>query len=277
MKDIVRKIIFVVCVIVLLYSLYNILFYSYENKTLKDKNDFVQDMIHIDNHENIGGIKIPTDKNNNLTPDINVDIPMPTEPDIYKDLKIDIKVDWEKMHASAKDLVGWIFIPDTNINFPVLHHKTDTQYYLHRDYEGKWNSGGSIFLNKDTDINSKNVLIYGHNMKSDIMFHRLRYYKEQEFADQHQYIYIVTESETRIYQIFSVVITPYWSDSYTYEFDLPENMSFMDYIEQEKGKSIINTETRDITEDDKIITLSTCSGGAKTERMLVHAVLITSY
>ena len=273
-----RKIIFIVCIIVFLYSLYNIVFYAYENKKLADKNDFVQDMVQIETpSQNIGSIKLPNE-NKDLSPEIDVDIQLPTEPeDIYKDLKININVDWEGMKPKAKDLVAWIYIPDTNINFPVLHHKTDTQYYLNRDYEGKWNNGGSIFLNKSTDIDSKNVFIYGHNMTADIMFHQIRFYKEQEFVDNHQYIYIVTENETRIYQVFSVVLTPYWSDSYTYDFDLSENMSFMEYIEQENIKSIIKTNTREVVEEDSIITLSTCSGRTKTERLLVHAVLITTY
>lgn len=277
MKELVRKIIFILCVLVLLYSLYNIGSYILENKKLADKNDFVQDMVQIDTHKDIGSIKIPTQNNTDLTPEIDIDIPQPTEPDPYKELKIAIDIDWETMKSKAKHLTGWIYIPDTNINFPLLYHPGDTQYYLRRDYEGKYNNGGSIFLNKSTDINAKNVFIYGHNMTADIMFHRIRFYKDQEFADKHQYIYIVTEDETRVYQVFSVVITPYWSDSYTFDFDQQESMSFMEYIEQEQIKSVIKSDVREIIDDDRIITLSTCSGRTKTERILVHAVLITSY
>ena len=277
-KNIIRKILFAICIIVFLYSMYNIGFYVYENKTLEKKNDFAQDFIQIGNTGAINDIKIPDTTNQSPNFNTGIDVTIPTlEVDEFKELKIQIDVDWEGMRKKAKDLVGWIYIPDTNINFPLLQHANDTQYYLNRDYEGNWNSGGSIFLHKDTDINSKNVIIYGHNMRADIMFHRIRYYTEQEFADAHKYIYIITEEEVRIYQVFSVVRVPYWSDSYTYEFDIPENMSFDSYIKQEIANSIIKTNTKEIVDEDTIITLSTCSGREKTERLLVHAVLITKY
>lgn len=288
MKGIFRKLLFFLCLFVFLYSLVKIGVYTYEDRVLANKNDVAQEFIKIEAPSNLGEIEIPTTKPNAkpIVPDIDVLPPatqLPEEPDveqevdIYKDLKIDIEVDWDGFKKKAKHLTGWIYIPDTNINFPLLHHKTDTQYYLRKDYEGKYNSGGSIFLNKDTDINAKNVIIYGHNMRADIMFHRIRYYREQDFADKHKYIYIVTEKETRIYQVFSARYTYYWTDAYTHEFGVPENLSFMDYINQGKNASMIRTNVREIVESDSIITLSTCSGREKTERLLVHAVLLTKY
>ena len=202
--------------------------------------------------------------------------PLITEPyDEYKYLKIKIDVDWSSLLSQSQDVVGWLYIPDSNMNYPLMHR--DNLYYLDHDYLGNYNSGGAVFLDEYVDMNSKNIIIYGHHMSSDTMFHRLVDYADQEYADAHKYIYIATENGTRLYEVFSVVYADSSSDTYTWEFDSGSGLTFKDYINKAIKNSIVERETMEILEGDRIISLSTCSGRSNTERLVVHAVLLTTY
>lgn len=195
--------------------------------------------------------------------------------DEYRDLKISLDVDWETLSAQSRDVVGWLYIPDSNMNYPLMHR--DNLYYLDHDYQGKYNVGGSLFLDARLDINVQNVIVYGHHMKSDTMFHRLTNYAKQDYADGHKYIYVATPEETRLYKVFSVVYTRGGSDTYTWEFGADGDMMFEDYANRAIANSLVETETREIVEEDRILSLSTCSGRSSTERLVVHAVLLTTY
>jgi sortase B len=202
---------------------------------------------------------------------------LPTEPEPETEinpLHINMSIDWATLKAESKGLIGWIYIPDTNISYPLVQW-SDNDYYLERDYKGKWTANGSIFLDWKQSLQSDNMFVYGHNMKADIMFHRLRNYYKQDYADAHKYIYIATEESIKIYQVFSVVRVDKTSDTYTYKFD--DNMTFNEYVKQEIDKSMVATELKDIPEGTQLLALSTCTGRYKAERWVVHAAMIDEY
>ncbi len=318
-KEIIRKILFLICLCIFICSLYNIYLYLADYNETKETIEGAQEMVQIEMNQNPNDVVIEDPKpiviNRNHwidcfiqkyrlleaikkqedleTPEPEIpqieplpepEIPLPMPPiveepvvDIYKALKIKIEVDWNTLKSEAKHLVGWLYIPDTNINYPLVQHPTDNQYYLDRNHTGKWNGNGSIFVRKETSLDSKHPIIYGHRMKADIMFHRILFYRDQEYADAHKYIYIVTEQEIRVYQVFSVVYSDYWENHFTWEFGEDYELTFMEYIEQEIKNSIVKTNVRPITENDTILSLSTCSGRSKANRIIVHAVLLTTY
>lgn len=181
-----------------------------------------------------------------------------------------IEIDFKSLYSLNKDIVGWIWINDLKINYPLVRG-SDNQFYLTHTYDGTYNSLGSIFMDfrNSTELDDPNTLIYGHNMLTDEMFGILEKYKDLEFYENHKYVYILQEDVVRKYEIFSAYITDAYGDSYTREFS--DTNSFNDYLYKMKNQSLIDTGVL-VKKDDKIITLSTCTSyGGKNERFVVHA------
>lgn len=101
-----------------------------------------------------------------------------------------------------QDVIGWIQIDNTIIDYPLLQ-TTDNDYYLNHNYKKEKTKYGSIYLSKDSDISDKfsNLIIYGHNMKDEQMFNTLLKYESKEFYNEHKTIKIATENEEREYLI----------------------------------------------------------------------------
>ena len=155
-----------------------------------------------------------------------------------------------------KDIVGYLVIPDTNIHEPVLQ-ATDNEFYLNHDANKNKNAIGSIFLDYRVKINvgSKN-LIYGHNSSTlNVPFKELEKYYDNDFFENHQYIYLEDEKYKQKYQIFSVFIeTQDWSYmklNFTSD-------SFLEHLKKLKNKSWYETNVN-IESDDEILILQTCS------------------
>lgn len=106
-------------------------------------------------------------------------------------------IDFEKLSEINPDVVGWIRIPDTNIDYPIVQSH-DNDAYLHTSFEGEESSAGSIFLDFESQKNLRgyNTIIYGHNMKNGFMFRDINLYKDETFFKEHQYFEIYTPRET---------------------------------------------------------------------------------
>ena len=111
----------------------------------------------------------------------------------------------EKLQEENEDIVGWIEIKDTKINYPVLQGDNN-EYYLTHNYKKQKSEKGSIFLSSDYDwsLPSSNLLIYGHNIKNGQMFQELLKYEKEEFYAEHPIIRLTTEKEDIEFEIFSV-------------------------------------------------------------------------
>ena len=276
-KRIIRSSLITFFVYLFMWSGYNVFIYAMDYIQLNKSYEEAQSLVQIDTNPQEDSYLVE-DMSTEPTEDFVIEdiATEETEPvDEFKDLKISIGVDWESLRAQSQDVVGWLYIPDSNMNYPLMHR--DNLYYLDHDYQGKYNVGGSLFLDARLDIDVQNVIVYGHHMKSDTMFHRLTYYAKQDYADEHKYIYVATPEETRLYQVFSVEYTQGGSSTYTWEFGEDGDMMLEDYANRAILNSVVETETRKIVEEDRILSLSTCSGRSSTERLVVHAVLLTSY
>ena len=159
-------------------------------------------------------------------------------------------IDWDKLKEINKDIIAWIEIPDTIINYPIL--KDNNLYYLKHSYNKKYNSNGSIFTTNKNPFEEFETLLYGHNMKNGSMFSTLDKYMDENFLYTHQKFKIYTPNENYEATIFSV-----YSIGVNTESNNIKELNFEEIIDYYKKASKITIKTDEkIT---KIVKLSTCS------------------
>ena len=161
------------------------------------------------------------------------------------------KINWDELESINKDIIGWIEIKNTNINYPILKD-SDTLKYLKHSYNGEYNSNGSIFTLNNDPFQDKVTTIYGHNMKSGIMFSELGKYLNYDFFKEHSKFQIYTRDCNYQATVFSC----YSTGVYNEENNLKQ-LNFDEEIEYYKKMSKYSVD--DIGNIEKIIKLSTCS------------------
>lgn len=190
----------------------------------------------------------------------------------------DRDVDFKGLQSDvSKDIYAWIYIPNTNVDYPVLQHSTESEFYLTHNMYGNKASEGSIFTQyyNHKDFNDNHTVIYGHNMKNGSMFKTLHYYMEESFFEENPYIYLYLEKETRVYRIFAAY--EYSDEHLLLSYDMEDSTVYEAYLEKIESFSdsagYFDREV-ELTATDKIITLSTCIGGKSDKRYLVQAKLV---
>ena len=183
------------------------------------------------------------------------------------------KIDWSKLKSMNNDLVGWLYIPDTAIQYPIVS-TNDNDYYLTHTFDKTTNSCGSIFMDKGNkkDFTSDNTILHGHNMKNGTMFGSLRNFEEKAYWQSHPYIWIIRENIAMKYEIFAVCMTEAANEVYTLEF--ASEKDFQDYIADRINGDAIFATGVDVTTSDRILTLSTCTSDTETGRRVVQAKLV---
>lgn len=183
----------------------------------------------------------------------------------------------EELQKENKDIVGWLEIVGTNINYPVLQGE-DNDYYLTHNYKHEKISSGSIFLDKNYDFSkpSTNLLIYGHRNKQGLMFEDLIKYKNEEYYKEHKQIRFTTTTEDLTFEIIAAFNSRvYYKDEtdvfrYYYFVNANNRKEYEDYINNSKQASLYDTgETA--TYGDQLLTLSTCDYSQKNGRFAVIA------
>ncbi len=188
----------------------------------------------------------------------------------------DILMDYQDAYKKNEDLVGWIRIADTHIDYPVVQG-SDNEYYLSHNFNGKNDANGCIFVDMNCSIypRSKNIIVYGHHMKSGKMFANLEKYDSYDFFSKHRTFTFDTIYEHAEYEVIFVfrdyVHASDDTDFKYYEFvDVNSETEFNSYMEELKGKSIYNTNAS-VTMDDELLTLSTCDYMQANGRFVVMA------
>ena len=186
-----------------------------------------------------------------------------------------VKKTYKKLLGKNSDTVGWLIVPGTKIDYPVLKG-TDNSYYLERDFNRDRDSNGWIFMdyrNDEQDLDS-NTIIYGHNRYySGVMFGTLNNVTKKKWQNNeaNHYITFNTMYKSMKWKVFSIYSIDVTSDYLYINFENDENyQNFIDLIKSRSNYQF-NTE---VTTNDKILTLSTCLDNDK--RLVVHAVLVTS-
>lgn len=180
-------------------------------------------------------------------------------------------LDIAALQAVNADVLGWIRIPDTKIDYPLLQGD-DNDYYLKHTWKGGKNTTGSIFLEYQSspELTDFNTIIYGHNMNNGSMFAGLRQFAYEKHLKQHPYVYIATGDGVYRYEIFSTYRADVEGDAYTLVF--PEDADRQDFLDMAVEYSKFDTGIHPAV-TDRIVTLSTCSGAGYSTRWVVHARL----
>lgn len=185
------------------------------------------------------------------------------------------KYNLENIAKINSDIVGWIKIENTNIDYPVMQNG---DYYLHRNIYKNYSSHGTPYLAEYCNIQySDNLIIYGHHMNDNSMFAQLDNYKKHSFYENHKYIkfysYYNGKTIEKTYEVAIAFKTVVYSDkgfkyyNYTNFSDVQE---LNDFIENCRKLEFYNTGI-DINYGDKLITLSTCEYSQKNGRIVVVA------
>ena len=193
--------------------------------------------------------------------------------DAYNDF---VDVDWQYWRAVNPDLIAWVNVPGTAINYPILRgEKDDPSFYLHHDIYRNYSVFGVPYFDTSDDSSGSvlNAIIYGHHMNSGKMFAALEGYRERKFFKEHPFIFFNTLQGEEKYQVFAVFSTPVYtgSDFAYYTFTKAENRkSYETFIEAVKERSFYDT---GITADygEKLLTLSTCEYSQENGRLVVVA------
>lgn len=181
------------------------------------------------------------------------------------------EVNFEELSAINQDIVGWIYIEDTKINYPVVQGN-DNQYYLKHLFNGQWNNAGCIFLDSRNtpDFSDRHSIIYGHHMKNDTMFSGLTEYKKQEFYDAHPTVLLVTPEQNIRIEVFAGYVANVKDDAW--EIDLESDMKFEEWLADAKERSCFESGIAPAV-TDRIVTLSTCSYEFDNARFVLLGVI----
>jgi sortase B len=183
-------------------------------------------------------------------------------------------VDLAGIQAENSDVIGWLFFENEDLSYPILF-SGDDDLYLHTAVDGTSAKAGSIFMEgaNTPDFEDSHTIIYGHNMRNLSMFGKLKYYKaKDDYYGDHMYFQIITDDVIYRYQIFAYEDVSV--DSFVYEIPFAPNADFASFIEKIYKASYRDTGVV-ATENDKIVTLSTCS--TEDHRFVVHAVRVDSH
>lgn len=177
-----------------------------------------------------------------------------------------------ELYKQNNHMVGWIRIKDTIVDYPVVQY-TDNEYYLHKDFNKKYQYSGIPFLDYQSTEGAVNNIIYAHHMRDGSMFAVLDDYQKNEFYEEHKVIEYDTLYDTAKYDVMSVFTTKVGAkDEFKYHeyADITTEERFNEYVSKAKTLSKIDTGVT-AKFGDELLTLSTCTYHASNERIVVVA------
>lgn len=200
---------------------------------------------------------------------VSIWVPVPVEDDPVAEEMLQINL--AALQEENPDVLGWIRIPDTNIDYPLMQGE-DNEFYLNHTWDKQPNSVGSIFLEhlNSADLTDFNTVVYGHNMKNNSMFGDVENYAVKDYWKTHPYVYILTDAGVYRYEVFAFFQANV--ESQTYSLDSTREDTREKFLALSAESSRIDTGVvPSVT--DRILTLSTCSGMNYSYRYVVQARL----
>ncbi len=191
-----------------------------------------------------------------------------------QDERVPIPIDFAFLLAQNEDIIGWIEVDGTAVDYPILYDDTQMRIYLNRNFQRAYSPYGSVFMLGENarDYSDFNTVLYGHNMLDGSMFATLHNFEDEEFFNEHRTILVYTPDRVLTYRIFAA----YRTDNLNLIVKFPsstreERQAYIDHIYSHEVKAIFDR-TVEVTPDDRIITLSTCIANP-AYRYLVQGVL----
>ena len=253
---------FITCLIIFLNSFLNIIKWDKENRKTLEKSNELQNMVNISevNDNQVNTILISSDDEKD-------------DSNYWYYTKMNLmNVNIDNLFNQNNDIVGWINVPGTNIDYPFVQTK-DYKFYLTHSFDKKYNDAGLIFLDYRNDINnlSKNNIIYGHARIDKTMFGSLRNTLKKEWFNNinNRIVKISTPKQNTLWQVFSIYHIK--TEPYYIAVNFNNENDFQKYIDKSLKRSVYNFNVN-INTSDTILTLSTCYG--ENEKLVLHAKLI---
>ena len=195
----------------------------------------------------------------------------------YDPATLTVLPDYREALASNGDLVGWLKIPDTEVDYPVMQREGDNEYYLKRAFDGSDDSAGSLFMDYRCDfVNpTTNTIIYGHNMNNGTMFGGVKKYLDQEYYNGHRTIYFDSIYEKRKYEVVAVCLSEVaYQDENSYRY-----YNFIQAANQDQWDAFYNNVQKlsvygtdiDLANTDQVLTISTCNNYTEDGRLFLVA------
>jgi sortase B len=201
------------------------------------------------------------------------------ETGIYTSQYEDLLPYYENLYEQNNHFVGWLTIPGTNVSYPVMQTKQEPEYYLYRNFQQKDSPSGSLFASElsDADRPSDTFIIYGHRMKTGLMFGKFGRFTEREYLEEHSRVIFDTLANRNEYQIWCVFTEEVGTGStrefkyYNYS-DFRDEIDFANFVSQ--ARSYANIENPNVSPKygDKILLLSTCDYKYENARLVVVCV-----
>ena len=252
--EMIRKILSLVAFVVIIVCIVQLLTYYINSMLNEDKNKKLADAFHS---------KAPT---SSVSPVDTGKYPAGMLSSFYS------------IYDINSDVKGWLKIPNMNIDLGVFQ-TSNNDYYLTNGYDKKQNSEGALFLDFRDKVNpmSKNLIIYGHNMKNGDMFHDLRYYEEEDTYSKSSLISFNTIYGQYNWKVFAAFkANTDSSQGYVFDYlktDFNSDSDFMSFINEVQARSLFKTSV-DVQPSDNILTLSTCAYDFDNERLVVMARMV---
>jgi len=182
------------------------------------------------------------------------------------------EINFRALQEVNPDVIGWIYSPDTTINYPVVQGD-DNAYYLKHLADRTENRNGCPFLDVQNrpDFTDDNSVIYGHHMQNGTMFAGISWYEDQSYYDEHPVMYLMTPSATYRIELFSGYITTMDSSAYMQNFGSVQEHT--DWLKEVSGRSDFRANL-EISAYDRVITLSTCAYQFENARYVLHGKLV---
>ena len=260
-KNIILILVIITFIITLIISIFNIV------KWKMDSNKTNEEITNI--QENVNLEEVQDTKNTEI---IEPAIEVPKENPYWDYINMNmINVNFSDLKKINSDVIGWLKVNGTNINYPFVQ-SSDNNYYLTHSFNKSYNAAGWVFLDyRNNSTNNKNTIIYAHGRSDKTMFGTLKKVLNNGWLNNpnNYVIKTSTETENSLWQIFSVYRIPTTSDYLQTNF-INDN-EFQEFINMIINRSSFNFNTN-VTYTDNILTLSTCYNNS--DKMVVHAKLI---
>ncbi|MBE5880053.1 MAG: class B sortase [Lachnospiraceae bacterium] len=280
-KKMVWKIVFIVSTVIFGLSILSMLVMvgirAYEIISLKIQSDKLQEMKVVAEEEDDEPYyqwEIEAQKQGELAPKVE---------------KVELLPEYENLYDENPDIIGWLTIDGTKIDYPVMQKKDDEDYYLSHDFYGKKNSNGTLILDDGCEAGvgiadneykmglkpSTNLIIHGHTMKTGDMFGKLHLYKDEEYGKEHSIIRFDSLYEKREYELMCVFYSEVFAkdaDVFKYYqfFEAASEEEFTTWYDNVKKQSLYPTGV--LAEyGDEFLTLSACSYHKDEGRFVVVA------
>lgn len=182
------------------------------------------------------------------------------------------QIDHEELRGMNEDYSCWIYAPDTQIDYPIVHG-ADNSYYLKHLFNGAYNASGTLFVDYRnlSDFQDPNTLIYGHHMRNDSMFGTLTDYAEQAYFESHPFALIMSEEEIFLLEFFAGYTTRH--DDHCYDIAISDEEDMAAFVEEALRKSDFASDVR-IWPTDRLVTLSTCAYAFENARYILIGKIV---